>query len=92
MNAVTLDVDSWWDEPEYKEASRSLLTTGAFILDKLKQRDAVRFNDVIADLYRDQVPEPWDITKFEWHTILAYIGASEGEIKDVQLRMGRVWR
>lgn len=29
---------------------------------------------------------------FEWQTILAFMGASEAEIKDVQLRMGRVWR
>jgi hypothetical protein len=43
-------------------------------------------------LYRDDVPDPQDITKFERQTILAYMGASEKEIKDVQLRMGRVWR
>jgi len=46
----------------------------------------------MADLYRDDAPDPQDITKFEWQTILAYMGASEDEIKDVQVRMGRVWR
>ena len=38
------------------------------------------------------IPDPMDITKFQWRTILAFMGASEEEIRDVQLRMGRVWR
>jgi hypothetical protein len=46
----------------------------------------------MADLYRDDAPGPQDITKFEWQTILAYMGASEDEIRDVQVRMGRVRR
>ena len=44
------------------------------------------------DLYRDEPPDRVDITKFQWQTILAYLGASDEEIKNVQLRMGRVWR
>lgn len=47
---------------------------------------------VLADVYRDAIPDPMDITKFQWRTILAFMGASEEEIRDVQLRMGRVWR
>lgn len=46
----------------------------------------------MTDLYRDEVPDPQDIGTFEWQTILAYMGANEEEIKDVQMRMGRVWR
>jgi len=46
----------------------------------------------MTDLYRDDQPDPQDIGMFEWQTILAFIGASEEEIKDVQKRMGRVWR
>jgi hypothetical protein len=65
---------------------------GAFILGKLKEHDAAKLADVLADLYRDAVPDPMDITKFEWQTILAFMGASEAEIADVQKRMGRVWR
>ena len=41
------------------------------------------------DLYRDAQPDPMDITKLQWQTILAFIGATEEEIKDVQMRMGR---
>jgi hypothetical protein len=37
-------------------------------------------------------PDPQDIGTFEWQTILAFMGASEEEINDVQMRMGRVWR
>ena len=47
---------------------------------------------MLADAYRDEVPDPIEITKFEWQTILAFTGASPEEIKDVQMRMGRVWR
>ena len=46
----------------------------------------------MTDLYRDDQPDPQDIGTFEWQTILAFLGASEEEIKDVQKRMGRVWR
>lgn len=44
------------------------------------------------DPYRDAQPDPMDITKFQWATILAFMGASDEEIRDVQMRMGRVWR
>ena len=46
----------------------------------------------MTDLYRDDQPDPQDIGAFEWPTILAFMGASEEEIKDVQKRMGRMWR
>lgn len=65
---------------------------GTFILGKLQGHDAAKLKDVMLDLYRDAQPDPMDITKFQWQTILAYMGASEEEIKDVQMRMGRVWR
>jgi hypothetical protein len=65
---------------------------GAFILGKLLEHDAARLKDVLADLYRDGRPDPMDITRFQWQTVLAYMGASEEEISDVQKRMERVWR
>jgi hypothetical protein len=89
---TSLGLNAWWDEPEYKEASVTFRLRGLFIFDKLKQHDAVRFADVMTDLYRDDQPDPQDIGTFEWQTILAFMGASEEEIKDVQMRMGRVWR
>lgn len=89
---TSLGLNAWWDEPEYKEASVAFRLRGLFIFDKLKQHDAVRFADVMTDLYRDDQPDPQDIGAFEWQTILAFMGASEAEIKDVQKRMGRVWR
>ena len=89
--AVSLNLDPWWDEPAYKTCNTFRLR-GLFIFDKLKQHDAARFAEVMADLYRDEVPDPQDIGKFEWQTILVFMGASEEEIKDVRLRMGRVWR
>jgi hypothetical protein len=35
---------------------------GAFILGKLKEHDAAKLADVLADLYRDAVPDAMDIT------------------------------
>jgi hypothetical protein len=91
MSSV-LNLDPWWDEPAYKAAMGTFSDRGVFILGKLKERDAAKLADVLADLYRDAVPDPMDITRFEWQTILAFMGASEAEIADVQKRMGGVWR
>jgi hypothetical protein len=82
-----LGVDSWWAEPAYKPCN-TLHLRGVFILRKLREHDAVKFQDVMTDLYRDDQPDPQDIGTFEWQTILAFMGASEDEIKDVQMRIG----
>jgi hypothetical protein len=87
-----LGLDSWWDEPDYKAASGTFSERGAFIFAKLAQHDAAKLKDVMTDLYRDDQPDPQDIGTFEWQTILAFMGASEEEIRDVQMRMGRPWR
>ncbi len=92
MNTTGLNIDPWWDDPAYKAAQGTLSEKGGFILAKLREHDAVKLQDVMVDLYRDAQPDPMDITKFQWATILAFMGASDQEIKDVQLRMGRVWR
>jgi hypothetical protein len=89
--AVSLNLDPWWDEPEYKTCN-TLRLRGAFILQKVREHDPAKFQDVMTDLYRDDQPDPQDIGTFEWQTILTFMGASEEEIRDVQLRMGRVWR
>jgi len=81
-----------WDEPAYHAARGSFSTKGTFILDKLAEHDPIKLKDVLADVYRDGVPDPQDITKFEWETVLRFMGASPEDVKDVQLRMGRVWR
>ena len=86
-----LGLDPWWDEPDYKTCNTFHLR-GLFILRKLREHDPTKFHDVMADLYRDDQPDPQDIGTFEWQTILAFMGASDEEVKDVQKRMGRVWR
>jgi len=83
-----IGLEAWWNEPDYKPCNTFRLR-GLFILRKLREHDPARLQDVLADLYRDDVPDPQDIGKFEWQTILAYMGASEDEIADVQTRMGR---
>lgn len=65
---------------------------GTFILHKLAAHDAAKLQAVLADVYRDAVPDPADMTKFEWEVILRFLGASADEIAAVQKRMGRVWR
>jgi hypothetical protein len=76
-----LNLDAWWDEPEYKPCNTFHLR-GRFIPRKLYEHDHAKLDDVVADLYRDDVPDPQDIGTFEWQTILAYIAASEEEIKE----------
>jgi hypothetical protein len=83
-----LGLDAWWDEPAYKPCN-TLHLRGLFIFRKLREHDPAKFQDVMTDLYRDDHPDPQDIGRFEWQTILAYMGASEDEITDVQTRMGR---
>lgn len=87
-----LSLPAWFDDPAYKAAAGTFSERGAFILGKLKAHDAAKLTDVLSDLYRDAVPDPMDISRFEWEVILRYIGAGAEEIADVQKRMGRVWR
>jgi len=89
---MPLSLDPWFDEPAYQAARGSFSTKGQFILRKLSERDPIKLKDVLADVYRDEVPVPQDITKFEWEVILRFMGAGPEEIADVQKRMGRVWR
>lgn len=83
-------LDAWWDEPEY-EPCNTFHLRGLFILRKLRELDSAKFHDVMTDLYGDDQPDPQDIGTFEWQTILAFMGASEEEIADVQNRIGRPW-
>jgi len=87
-----LGLDAWRDEPAYQAARGSFSTKGTFILRKLSEHDAAKLTDVLADVYRDAMPDPMDMTRFEWEVILRFMGASPAEIEDVQRRMGRVWR
>ena len=64
-----------------------LLQERKFILAKLEAHDAAMLKDVLGDLYRDRVPDPMDITKFESEVILWFMGADAEEIKDVQQRI-----
>ena len=89
--AVSLNLAPWWDEPAYK-ACNTFHLRGLFILRKLREHDSTKFHDVMTDLYRDDQPDPQDIGTFEWQTIVAFMGANEEEIRDVQMRMGRPWR
>ena len=88
-----LDLDAWWDEPDYKRSMGSFRQRGTFILRKLRECDAAKLESVLDDVFREgKDKDPQDFTKFEWEVILRFMGASPEEIKDVQLRMGRVWR
>jgi hypothetical protein len=83
-----LNLNPWWDEPAYKAAQVSFTAEGTFILGKLHTHDAGKLQDVLADVCRDAVPDPTDISRFEWEVILSCMVASPDEIADVQKRMG----
>lgn len=87
-----IGLDPWWDDPFYKTVQGSFSDKGACILTKLRSLESGKLETVLRDVYRDGQPDdPTKITKFEWSLILGYLGASQGEIEDVQKRMGRVW-
>jgi hypothetical protein len=88
---TALNVDAWWDEPAYKTCN-TLHLRGAFILRKLRAHDPESFDDLMRDVYGEDMPDPEEIGRFEWRTILAFMGANGAEIEDVHMRMGRPWR
>ena len=55
---MLLNLDPWWDEPTYQAARGSSSTKGTFILAKLAEHDPIKLKDVLADVYRDEVPGP----------------------------------
>ena len=59
-----LGLDAWWDEPAYQAARGSFSTKGTFILRKREAHDAAKH------VYRDDLPDPADMTRFESETIL----------------------
>jgi hypothetical protein len=61
-----LGLDAWWDEPAYQASGETFSERGAFILAKLEAHDAAKLKDVLADVYRDDLRDPADMTKFEW--------------------------
>ena len=75
----SIGLDAWWDEPAYKAAQDTFTNRGAFILAKLQAHDAAKLKDVLADVYRDDLSDPADMTKFEWEVILRFLGASPEE-------------
>jgi hypothetical protein len=70
-----LGLDAWWDEPAYKAAKETFTQRGIVTLAKLEALDAAKLEDVLADVYRDVVPDSADMTKFEWEVILRFLGA-----------------
>lgn len=57
---TALNLDPWCDEPVYQAASTTFSERGAFILGKLHDRDAAKLQDVLADVYRDAIPDPME--------------------------------
>jgi len=45
--------------------------------------DPAKFVYIMGDLYRAEAKNPQEIIPHEWQTILAYMGATEEEIKNV---------
>jgi hypothetical protein len=54
---LSLGLDAWWDEPAYQASRETFSERGTFILGKLEAHDAAKLKDVLADVYRDAVPD-----------------------------------
>ena len=70
----SLGLDAWWDEPAHQASRETFTERGAFILRTREAHDAAKLKDVLADVYRDAVPDPANMTKFEWEVILRFMG------------------
>jgi hypothetical protein len=81
-----LGLDAWWNEPAYKRCD-SFPRRGVFILNHLLQRDPIKFVYVMYNLYRAASIDAGEITASQWKTILKYMGATDEEIRGVQMRM-----
>jgi len=46
---TALDLDAWFDDPAYKASAGTFSGSGAFILAKLKEHDAAKLVDVLAE-------------------------------------------
>jgi hypothetical protein len=86
-----LSLDAWFDEPAYKASMGTFSEPGAsfWASSWSTTPPSSRTCSLICTAMSHRTP-PTPPT--QWQTILAFIGASEGEIADVQKRMGRVWR
>lgn len=79
---------TWWGEPEYRVCG-TFPNSWLFILRNLHVLDPARFLTVTAKLSHEQETEPQDIVKIEWKVILEPMGASQEEIKGVEVKMGK---
>ena len=59
------------------------------MLHKLLKCDPAKFVYIVSNLYRAEAKDPQDITLHEWQMFLKHMGATDEEIRDVQMRMGR---
>jgi hypothetical protein len=94
MPEPSLGLSALWEERDYKACGASKECRGRFILDKLFDRDTRRLKGAWLAAFGTRVLGPPEIrtdeiTKAQWQVILSHMGASPGEIADVQTRMGR---
>jgi hypothetical protein len=89
-----LGLSALWEERDYKACGGSRECRGRFILGKLFDRDTRLLQGAWLAAFGTRVLGPpevrtAEITKAQWQVILSHMGASPGEIADVQARMGR---
>src|SRR5260370_25332360 len=86
--AEGLGLDAWGNGPAYKQCD-GFSRRGVFILTHLLQRDPIKFVYVMDNLYRAASIDAGEITGSQWKIILKHMGATDEEIRDVQMRMRR---
>jgi hypothetical protein len=94
MPELGLGLSALWEERDYKACGGSRECRGRFILGKLFDRDTRLLQGAWLAAFGTRVLGPpevrtAEITKAQWQVILSHMGASPGEIADVQARMGR---
>jgi hypothetical protein len=94
MPELGLGLSALWEERDYKACGGSRECRGRFILGKLFDRDTRLLQGAWLAAFGTRVLGPpevrtAEITKAQWQVILSHMGASPGEIADVQARMGQ---
>ena len=82
-----LGISRWWEDPVYL-AQHTLNDRGRYILTKLYQLDPARLRSASVKMYGRRQLEPEEIQAHEWQELLASLGATRVEVREVVQKLG----
>jgi hypothetical protein len=79
--------EGWWSTPEWLACQTPALRA-RFVLTELLKRDTQKLRAVTWEIFKAEQVEPADITRDQWQRMLAAMGATPGEVRDILWRLG----